>query len=63
MSPLTILMIENGPDDELLTPPVRKKHQLGNRILIGQDELEPLDFRFCRNACAGSDPGDLPQHV
>lgn len=56
-------MIENGPDDELLTPTVLKKHQLGNRILIVQDELELLDFRFCRNACAGSDLGDLPQHV
>jgi hypothetical protein len=34
MNPLTILMIENDLDDELLTPRVLKKDQLGNRILV-----------------------------
>ena len=58
-----ILLVEDNPDDELLTLRALKKNNIGNNVFVVRDGEEALDFLFCRNAYADRDPHDLPRLI
>ena len=58
-----ILLVEDNPDDELLTLRALKKNNIGKNIFVVRDGVEALDFLFCQNAYADRDPYDLPQLI
>ncbi len=55
-----ILLVEDNPDDELLTLRAFEKNHLANRVEVVRDGQEALDFLFCEGKYAGRDPDDLP---
>jgi two-component system, response regulator len=59
----TILLVEDDPDDELLTLRALKKNNIGDHVFVVRDGEEALDFLFCRNAYADRDPHDLPRLI
>ena len=58
-----ILLVEDNPDDEVLTLHALKKHNIGNKIYVARDGAEALDFLFCQNQYANRDPNEMPQLV
>lgn len=58
-----ILLVEDNPDDEVLTLHALKKSHIGNRVFVARDGAEALDFLFCRNQYADRDPQELPQLI
>ena len=60
MQNITILLVEDNPDDELLTLRALQKNNMGRNIFVVRDGAEALDFLFCRNTYADRDPHDLP---
>lgn len=63
MSEKVILLVEDNPDDELLTIRALKKHNIANEIVIVRDGLEALDYILCRGKYNLRNPNDLPQVV
>ena len=63
MSDRVILLVEDNPDDELLTLRALKKNNILNKVVILRDGAETLDYLFCQGAYAQRDPDDLPQIV
>ena len=60
MQNITILLVEDNPDDELLTLRALQQNNMGRNIFVVRDGAEALDFLFCRNTYADRDPHDLP---
>jgi two-component system response regulator len=58
-----ILLVEDNPDDELLTIRALKKNNILNEIVVARDGLEALDYLFCRGQYAERNIDDLPQVV
>jgi CheY-like chemotaxis protein len=58
-----ILLVEDNPDDELLTLRALQKNKIGKNIVVVRDGVEALDFLFCKNSYANRDPHDLPQLI
>ena len=58
-----ILLVEDNPDDQVLTLRALKKNNIRNRVVIRQDGAQALDFLFCQGADAGRDSHDLPQVI
>src|SRR5215217_1134881 len=58
-----ILLVEDNPDDEVLTLHALKKNNIGNKVYVARDGAEALDFLFCLNQYADRDPHDLPQLI
>src|SRR5215216_16512 len=56
-----ILLVEDNPDDEVLTLHALKKSHIGNRVFVARDGAEALDFLFCRNQYADRDPHNMRQ--
>ena len=63
MKNATILLVEDNPDDEILTLRALKKNNIGNEVHIARDGVEALDFLFCQNQHADRDPHDMPQLI
>ena len=63
MAPPTLLLVEDNPDDEVLTLRALEKNNIRNKVVVARDGVEALDYLFCRNAYADRDPKDLPQLV
>jgi two-component system response regulator len=63
MAPPTLLLVEDNPDDEVLTLRALEKNNVRNKVVVVRDGIEALDYLFCRNAYADRDPNDLPQLV
>lgn len=59
----TILLVENNPDDELLTLRALKKNNVFNKVVVARDGAEALDYLFGEGAYAGRDTSDVPQLV
>jgi two-component system response regulator len=47
-----ILLVEDNPNDELLTLHAFRKHNLASRVLVVRDGAEALEFIFCTGAFA-----------
>jgi len=58
-----ILLVEDNPDDELLTLRALKKNNIGNNLTVVHDGAEALDFLFGTGAYAGRDINNLPQII
>lgn len=57
MSDLTILLVEDNPDDELLTLRAFERSGIANPIVVVRDGVEALDYLFHRGAHADRPPG------
>jgi two-component system response regulator len=55
-----ILLVEDNPDDELLTIRAIKKNNIGNDVIVVRDGSEALDFMFCKGAFSSRDASVLP---
>lgn len=58
-----ILLVEDNPDDEMLTLRALHKNNIRNDVVVARDGVEALDYLFGTGAHAGRDVGDLPQVV
>lgn len=63
MKNTTILLVEDNPDDELLTLRALKKNNIGNDVFVVRDGVEALHYLFCKEEYADRDPGDMPQLI
>ena len=58
-----ILLVEDNPDDELLTQRAFRKNNILNRIEVVRDGAEALDFLLARGSYAERDPFHVPQLI
>lgn len=63
MNTKSLLLVEDNPDDELLTVRALKKNNIGNEVKVARDGAEALDYLFCRGSFADRDISDLPAVV
>ncbi|MFW5444308.1 MAG: response regulator [Methylococcaceae bacterium] len=56
----TILLVENNPDDQLLTIRALKKNNLKNHIVLVEDGREALDYLFGEGKYEDRDVSDMP---
>ncbi len=54
------LLVEDNPDDELLTIRAFKSEHIANKIIVVHDGAEALDFLFSRGAYEKREPRNLP---
>ena len=59
----TILLIEDNPDDQLLTLRALAKNHIGNEVIVVQDGVEALNYLFCTGPYAGRNPANLPELI
>ena len=58
-----ILLVEDNPNDEILTLRALKKANIANRIEVVRDGAEALDFVFGAGKYAGRDTNEMPQLI
>ena len=58
-----ILLVEDNPDDEILTIRALKQGNLVNKIVVARDGVEALEFLFGTGAHEGRDTRVMPQVV
>lgn len=63
MGKKVILLVEDNPDDELLTIRALKKNKILNEVVIARDGAEALDYLFGAGIHAGRDMSVQPQVV
>jgi two-component system response regulator len=63
MASLTILLVEDNPDDEVLTVRELQKQPIVNEIITVRDGVEALDYIFGTGKNARRDVRDLPTVV
>lgn len=59
----TILLVEDNPDDVLLTLRALKRNHIGNKVFVVEDGVAALDFLFSVHTYADRAAEDLPQLV
>jgi CheY-like chemotaxis protein len=60
MESLTILLVEDNPDDELLTLRALRQNNIMNKVDVVRDGAEALDYLLCRGTHQARDPSQLP---
>jgi two-component system response regulator len=63
MNELTILLVEDNPDDEELTLRALRKNNIMNTVDVARDGAEALDYLFCQGAHKARDPSQKPAIV
>ena len=58
-----ILLVEDNPDDELLTLRALKKQNITNEVVVARDGAEALDYLFGSGPYAGRDLSVMPQLI
>ena len=58
-----ILLVEDSPDDEVLTLRALKKNRIGNKVIVVHDGVEALEYIFGTGKYAGRDVKDVPQLI
>jgi two-component system, response regulator len=58
-----ILLVENNPDDELLTLRALKKNDVTGEVVVARDGAEALDYLFATGEYAGRDTSVMPQLI
>ena len=59
----TILLVEDNPDDELLTRRTLKKSNVCNQVVVVRDGAEALDYLFATGIHEGRGSGRMPQVI
>lgn len=59
----TILLVEDNPDDELLTRRILKKSNVCNEVVVARDGAAALDYLFGAGTYEGRDLGTMPQVI
>ncbi|ACL72201.1 response regulator [Thioalkalivibrio sulfidiphilus] len=59
----SILLVEDNPDDELLTLRALQKNRILNEVVVARDGAEALDYLFGTGEYAGRNLLDAPQLV
>jgi two-component system, response regulator len=59
----TILLVEDNPDDEVLTRRALKQNDIDSEVVVAHDGAEALDYLFGTGAYAGRDTSVMPQLV
>ncbi len=59
----TILLVEDNPDDELLTIRAFQKNKIGNEIAVTRDGGEALDYLFARGIYSERNANDIPELI
>jgi two-component system, response regulator len=57
------LLVEDNPDDELLTRRTLKKSNVCNEVVVARDGAEALDYLFATGTHEGRDLGTMPQVI
>lgn len=60
MTDKTILLVEDNPDDEVLTLRAMRKNNILNEIVVARDGAEALDYLFGIGAYADRDLNKMP---
>ena len=60
MSDKAILLVEDNPDDALLTIEALEANRIGNEVVVARNGVEALDYLFCRGIYAERNAADLP---
>jgi CheY-like chemotaxis protein len=63
MNEKTILLVEDNPQDEMLTLRALRRANVANRIEVALDGQQALDYLFREGEFAGRDGPDLPTVV
>ena len=63
MTEKIILLVEDDPDDEMLTVRALRKNRILNEVVVARDGAEALDYLFGRGVYAGRDMSVMPQVV
>lgn len=63
MNKKVILLVEDNPDDQLLTVHALKKNNFSNEIVIARDGVEALDYLFGTGEFTGRDLNIMPMLV
>ncbi|MBC6905947.1 response regulator [Saccharophagus sp. K07] len=63
MNSKTILLVEDNPDDELLTLDALKANHVGNAVIVARNGVEALDYMFGTGKFSGRDVTDQPAVV
>ena len=63
MSGNLILLVEDNPDDELLTLRALKKSPVPTEVVVARDGVEALDYLFGEGAYQGRDTREVPKVV
>lgn len=58
-----ILLVEDNPDDEMLTLRAFRKNNITNDIVVARDGVEALDYLFATGTYAGLDESRMPQVI
>ncbi len=58
-----ILLVEDNPDDEVLTLRALKSNKIANEVVVARDGVEALDYLFGTGPHAGRDVSALPELV
>jgi two-component system, response regulator len=60
MDSKTILLVEDNPDDVVLTLRAFEKNHIFNKVVVAKDGVEAIDYLFGTGSYAGRDVKDLP---
>ena len=63
MNDKAILLVEDNPDDELLTLDALDANHVGNKVEVARNGAEALDYIFATGAHEGRNVADLPAVV
>jgi CheY-like chemotaxis protein len=63
MSSKIILLVEDNPDDEMLTLRALKASNIVNEVVVARDGAEALDYLFGTGAYASRDTSVMPQVI
>ena len=63
MKPEVILLVEDNPDDQMLTLRALRKSNILNDVIVASDGTEALDYLFGTGVYAGRDLGEMPHLI
>lgn len=63
MNNKVILLVEDNPDDELLTLDALSANRIGNDVVVARNGVEALDYIFGRGKFSGRNVEDFPAVV
>ena len=63
MTDKVILLVEDNPDDELLTLRALRKNNVTGEVVVARDGVEALDYLFGEGSYAGRDTTVMPQLI